>query len=207
MNVLSVLLTVCLVGFCHCEGNGSLRKEAVTVTLDLSNPDSSSFSLGDDKIYGVGHKAFVPKEGSVVSAIVDGASAVWKGQGKKSVGAYLFSKEGHPSLLSVYTKGVDDVTLCFEKVGGAWKTVDKLEFETKLRSMKEFLVTVGEKLVPGGLPEETVGGSQEPAELDFASLGCPLGGCSGAGPAKHVNEKVGSAGEPNFANLGCPLQG
>ncbi|AFZ80836.1 hypothetical protein BEWA_002430 [Theileria equi strain WA] len=40
-------------------------------TLDISSPDSSLFSLAGDRIHGVNHRAFVPKDGSSVVTIVD----------------------------------------------------------------------------------------------------------------------------------------
>ncbi|AFZ80292.1 hypothetical protein BEWA_031450 [Theileria equi strain WA] len=126
-------------------------KEVVTrlegTTLDLSNPDSSLFSLADDPIHGVSHKAFVPKDGSSVVTIVDDGDTIWTSTGPKEgcTGAYLFSREGHSSLLSVYTRGAGDETFCFEKVDGAWKNVDKLKFETKLRSMKDLSAPAGEE--------------------------------------------------------------
>ncbi|EKX72747.1 hypothetical protein BEWA_013060 [Theileria equi strain WA] len=183
MNVFSVLFTVSLVGLCHCGELGSLRKETGDVVLDLSSPDSSSLSLGDYLIHGVSHKAFVPKVGSFLVAIVDNRDTLWTSTDPQEgcTGAYLFSREGHSSLLSVYTRGAGDETFCFEKDAGAWKNVDKRYFEHRLHLMKDFSASAGERLGgPETLPEDAVGAPKEhAAELDFATLGCPLEGFSG----------------------------
>ncbi|EKX71983.1 conserved hypothetical protein [Theileria equi strain WA] len=115
-------------------------------TLDLSSPDSSLFSLAGDRIHGVNHKAFVPKDGSSVVTIVDDGDTLWTATDTQGcTGAYLFSREGYSSLLSVYTRGAGDETFCFEKVYGAWKNVSKLEFERKLHSMKDLSAPAGEE--------------------------------------------------------------
>ncbi|EKX72222.1 signal peptide containing protein [Theileria equi strain WA] len=116
-------------------------------TLDLSSPDSSLFSLADDLVYGVSHKAFVPQVGSSVVSVVENGDTLWTATDPQEgcTGAYLFSREGYSSLLSVYTRGAGDETFCFEKVDGAWKNVDKLEFESKLFSMKDFSTPAGEE--------------------------------------------------------------
>ncbi|EKX72368.1 signal peptide containing protein [Theileria equi strain WA] len=116
------------------------------ITLDLSNPDPSLFSLADDQIHGVSHKAFVPKDGCSLVAIVDNRDTLWTATDTKEecMGAYLFSREGYSSLLSVYTRGAGDETFCFEKNGSLWKNVDKRYFERKLHSMKDFSAPAGE---------------------------------------------------------------
>ncbi|EKX74135.1 conserved hypothetical protein [Theileria equi strain WA] len=116
-------------------------------TLDLSSPDSSLFSLADDRIHGVSHRAFVPKDGSSLVSVVDNGDTIWTSAGPKEgcTGAYLFSREGHSSLLSVYTRGAGDETFCFEKDGNQWKNVDRLKFETKLHLMKDSSAPAGEK--------------------------------------------------------------
>ncbi|EKX73610.1 hypothetical protein BEWA_036460 [Theileria equi strain WA] len=52
---------------------------------------------------------------------------------------------GKDTLLSVYTRGAGDETFCFEKVDGAWKNVDKFDFEHKLHLMKDFSAPAGEE--------------------------------------------------------------
>ncbi|AFZ80525.1 hypothetical protein BEWA_033800 [Theileria equi strain WA] len=116
-------------------------------TLDISSPDSSLFSLAGDRIHGVNHRAFVPKDGSSIVSVVDNGDTLWTATDTQEgcTGAYLFSREGHSSLLSVYTRGAGDETFCFEKVDGAWKNVDKRYFERKLRSMKDSSAPAGEE--------------------------------------------------------------
>ncbi|AFZ79469.1 hypothetical protein BEWA_023180 [Theileria equi strain WA] len=117
------------------------------VTLDLSSPSPSLFTVTDHLLYGVNHRAFVPKDGCSLVSVVDNRDTLWTATDTQEgcTGAYLFSREGYPSLLSVYTRGAGDETFCFEKDAGAWKNVSKLKFETKLRSMKDLSAPAGEE--------------------------------------------------------------
>ncbi|AFZ80995.1 hypothetical protein BEWA_004030 [Theileria equi strain WA] len=116
-------------------------------TLDISSPDSSLFSLAGDRIHGVNHRAFVPKDGSSIVSVVDNGDTLWTATDTQEgcTGAYLFSREGYPSLLSVYTRGAGDETFCFEKDGSMWKNVDKRYFEHRLHSMKDLSAPAGEE--------------------------------------------------------------
>ncbi|EKX74366.1 conserved hypothetical protein [Theileria equi strain WA] len=116
-------------------------------TLDLSSPSPSLFTITDHVLYGVNHRAFVPKDGSSLVSVVDNGDTLWTATDTQEgcTGAYLFSREGYPSLLSVYTRGAGDETFCFEKDAGAWKNVDKRYFEDRLHSMKDLSAPAGEK--------------------------------------------------------------
>ncbi|EKX73968.1 hypothetical protein BEWA_040060 [Theileria equi strain WA] len=116
--------------------------------LDIANPDPSAFTVTDDVIYRVNYKTFTPRGDRNLEVIVDGGSYVWASNSfeEVSTSAYLFSRDGYPSLLSVCTRETKSCdAICFERHGNFWKRIKKKVFESRLRSMKDFSVPAGEE--------------------------------------------------------------
>ncbi|EKX72784.1 signal peptide containing protein [Theileria equi strain WA] len=130
MRFLFICAVTLLVGLSSCT-------KSKRVSLDLSLPSPSLFTVTDYVLYGVSHKAFVPQVGSSVVSVVDNRDTLWTATDTQEgcTGAYLFSREGFPSLLSVYTRGAGDETFCFEKAGGAWNEVDEEPFNDRVTTM------------------------------------------------------------------------
>ncbi|AFZ80828.1 hypothetical protein BEWA_002350 [Theileria equi strain WA] len=136
------------------------------VTLDIFSPSPSLFIITDHVLYGVNHRAFVPKDGCSLVSVVDNRDTLWTGKdGEEFTGVHQYSREGYPSLLGIYSK--DDESrreVCLEKNDDKWKVIDKLEFETKLYSMKDFAVPIRGS-------DSTVYGSKELVErLDDSKI-------------------------------------
>ncbi|EKX72377.1 signal peptide containing protein [Theileria equi strain WA] len=161
MRILAVLWTVSLAGLCRCGELGNLRKETGDVVFDLSSPDPSLARDYESTVDGVTYYSYFPK-GQFFSKVVDGGVTLWEAEGEERCDV-LFSNVGDRTrvILHVWVKGLPSKMLYYEKLDGEWK-----------------LVTIRVKGVPES--EEPVSPKEHAAELDFASLGCPLGGFSGS---------------------------
>ncbi|EKX73678.1 signal peptide containing protein [Theileria equi strain WA] len=161
MKVLAALWAVSLVGLCHGGELGNLRKGVVDVPLDLSSPDPSLARDYKSIVDGVVYYSYFPK-GQFFNKVVDGGVTLWEAEGEERCDV-LFSNVGDRTrvILHVWPNSTESKMLYYENVGGEWK-----------------LVTIRVKGVPES--EEPVSPKEHAAELDFATLGCPLGGCSGS---------------------------
>ncbi|EKX72201.1 signal peptide containing protein [Theileria equi strain WA] len=174
MNVLAVLWTVYLLGLCNCREPSSLRKEVVDLVFDLSFPDSSLVRYYESTADGVVYQSFFPK-GQLFSKVVDGGATLWEAKGEERCDV-LFSNVGDRTraVLHVWANGIDSKMMHYEKLDGEWK-----------------LETVRVK----GRPV-----SEKPAEsndeLNFSSLGCPLGGSSGS----EVEDEESTKSEPSLGD-------
>ncbi|AFZ80759.1 hypothetical protein BEWA_001660 [Theileria equi strain WA] len=160
MNVLAVLWTVYLLGLCNCGELSSLRKEVVDLVFDLSFPDSSLVRYYESTADGVVYQSFFPK-GQLFSKVVDGGATLWEAKGEERC-SVLFTSVGNGksrAILHVWANGIDSKMMHYEKLDGEWK-----------------LVTVRVKGRP--VSDKPVSPQESLADLDFASLGCPLGGFS-----------------------------
>ncbi|EKX72741.1 hypothetical protein BEWA_013000 [Theileria equi strain WA] len=190
----------------------SAEQPATTpITLDLASPDNSNINVDEQTFGEVLLKSYFPRKDHHISSVVENGVTLWKATGDEK----CTSVQSHVQDSTVMTIGIksgDDLEAkFFEKNGGVWKNVDKRYFEHRLHSMKDFSAHAGERLGgPETLPEEVLTKENEDLpevgtlkvespvesndELNFASLGCPLGGYSGSGipveDLKPVVEKV-----------------
>ncbi|AFZ79978.1 signal peptide-containing protein [Theileria equi strain WA] len=151
MRFLSVFSVLFLVRLSSCD----------EVVFDLSSPDPSLARDYESTVDGVVHHSFFPK-GQLFSKVVDGGVTLWEAEGEERCDVLFTSVcDRTRAVLHVWVKGLPSKTLHYENVSGEWK-----------------LVTVRVK----GLPEleEPVSPKEHTAELNFASLGCPLQGFSGS---------------------------
>ncbi|EKX72258.1 hypothetical protein BEWA_047230 [Theileria equi strain WA] len=150
MRFLSVFSVLFLVRLSSCD----------EVVFDLSSPDPSLARYYESAVDGVVYQSFFPK-GQLFSKVVDGGATLWEAKGEERCDV-LFTSVGDRTrvILHVWANGIDSKMMHYEKLDGEWK-----------------LVTVRVK----GVPEsEKVVSPKEHAELNFANLGCPLGGFSGS---------------------------
>ncbi|EKX73641.1 signal peptide containing protein [Theileria equi strain WA] len=156
MRFLSVFSVLFLVRLSSCD----------EVVFDLSSPDPSLARDYKSTVDGVVHHSFF-STGLFFSKVVDGGVTLWEGKGEERCDV-LFTSVGDRTraVLHVWVKGLPSRMLYYEKLDGEWK-----------------LVTIRVK----GLPEseEPVSPQEHAAELNFANLGCPLGGCSGSEVPSH----------------------
>ncbi|AFZ79502.1 signal peptide-containing protein [Theileria equi strain WA] len=132
------------------------------VVFDVSSPDPSLARDYNSTADGVTYYSYFPK-GLFFSKVVDARVTIWEGKGEERCTIPFLSVEGDKSrlVLHVWPNSTESKMLYYEKVYGEWK-----------------LVTIRVK----GLPEseEPVSPQEHAAELNFANLGCPLGGFSGS---------------------------
>ncbi|AFZ79854.1 hypothetical protein BEWA_027030 [Theileria equi strain WA] len=155
MRALSLIYVYLLVGFRFCQG-------ADPLFFDISSPDPSLAREYESTVDGVVYQSFF-STGLFFSKVVDGGVTLWEAKGEERCDV-LFSSVGDGksrAVLHVLAKGIPSRMLHYEKLDREWK-----------------LVTVRVKGVPES--EEPVSPKEHAAELDFANLGCPLGGCSGS---------------------------
>ncbi|EKX72572.1 DNA polymerase family B member protein [Theileria equi strain WA] len=160
MRIPLLLYTVSLLDLCYCREPNGLRREVVDVSFDISSPNPSLARDYESAVDGVVHHSFF-STGLFFSKVVDGGVTLWEAEGEERCDV-LFSNVGDRTrvILHVWVKGLPSRMMHYEKLDGEWK-----------------LVTIRVKGVPES--EEPVS-PKEHAELNFANLGCPLGGSSGS---------------------------
>ncbi|EKX72246.1 hypothetical protein BEWA_047100 [Theileria equi strain WA] len=109
--------------------------------LNLESPNESRVSVETREDKGLEKKEYYIKRGSITS-IVEGEATLWKASGKeKFVFARLFSREEYSlALLCVHT-GVKDEFKHFEKVGGEWISIEKEDYDKKLKDLRSGVTT------------------------------------------------------------------
>ncbi|AFZ79822.1 signal peptide-containing protein [Theileria equi strain WA] len=107
MRILVLLWTVCLAGLCHCGGDdgakGALKRAfteipqdvSIPVILDLASPDESKILVHTETESGVSFKGYSPKDGVLVSSVVDGEAQLWNAEtDQRSLLAWCYAKDG-----------------------------------------------------------------------------------------------------------------
>ncbi|EKX72797.1 hypothetical protein BEWA_013560 [Theileria equi strain WA] len=87
---------------------------------------------------GIKTKRYTPKDGVLISSVVDGDKELWKkaeGADEKCTGVRSY-KKGNASFLYITIKKGDKLEpKLFEKVNGTWREVSKDEFNDKVDEM------------------------------------------------------------------------
>ncbi|EKX72468.1 signal peptide containing protein [Theileria equi strain WA] len=119
-------------------------KYATPSTLDLSNPDTSKFDVHTETESGASFKTVTPKDTSLdtskITTVVDGEKEVWKGVDKEhALSVLVYYAKGDSSLITIgISKGSGSKLdfKHFEKVGGEWVSIDKEDYDQKLKDLK-----------------------------------------------------------------------
>ncbi|EKX73009.1 signal peptide containing protein [Theileria equi strain WA] len=132
MRIACLLCFVTLLRLCSADCNwfsscvGRNKKKCPSVvnsvdksTLDISNPDQSIARLNstDGK-----YKLYIPKDGNVITKVVDGTLTIWEGQeneGCKYIKVTLNNNQ--PRHVFIFTKGSVENLKYFDKNGNEWK--------------------------------------------------------------------------------------
>ncbi|AFZ80781.1 hypothetical protein BEWA_001880 [Theileria equi strain WA] len=125
--------------------------------FDLSSPDPSFVRDYESTVDGVVYQSFF-SNGLFFNKVVDGGVTLWEAEGEEKC-SVLFTSVGDRTrvILHVWVKGIPSRMMHYEKLDGEWK-----------------LSTVRVKGRPVSDKQESP--QESLADLDFASLGCPLGG-------------------------------
>ncbi|EKX74132.1 signal peptide containing protein [Theileria equi strain WA] len=112
------------------------------LVLDLSNPDQSKVHIGDRSGNGVNSKKYYPKDGVLVSSVVDGGSSVWTAGTGESSGFVTSYTRGDSSLITIgISKGSDsklDFKYFEKNADGKWTSMtEKNDFLRKLQEMRK----------------------------------------------------------------------
>ncbi|AFZ79238.1 signal peptide-containing protein [Theileria equi strain WA] len=130
-----VVLVCAFYGLVGCTRTGR------PITLDIGSPVDIRFSIDIFTLNKVKHRAYTSRGFGRVKAIVDDGTPVWAAADPQEgcTGAYLFYRDGYTSLLSGRVCSVYfDTFMFFEKENEQWNSLNRQDFETKLRSMKDF---------------------------------------------------------------------
>ncbi|AFZ79236.1 hypothetical protein BEWA_020830 [Theileria equi strain WA] len=109
-------------------------------TVDLAKPDRYTTNFYKATIHGVVNKSYFPRTNKF-NKIVDSSKQVWTAkENQECTMACIYSKEGHPEILSISVKDVNEKLskpTHFESVNGEWKSISEDDFNEKHRQMEE----------------------------------------------------------------------
>ncbi|EKX72700.1 signal peptide containing protein [Theileria equi strain WA] len=172
MRILAVLWTVCLVRLCSagCCGGGtrddddesyggstenlrSQPRHVAPITLNLFNPDESKLEINTRNDEGVLLKTLTPKDGCVISSVMDGDKELWKSTAFKVSETYASRVNAHGYYClscTIYKHGNKEVLEMvvvenssrgkkfFERnANSEWISIEKDDFFKKLNEMRK----------------------------------------------------------------------
>ncbi|EKX72469.1 hypothetical protein BEWA_049360 [Theileria equi strain WA] len=125
------------------------------VTLDISEPSSSSIEVDESTEFGVSHTAFLPADGHFIKSVMDGSETIWVSGGDEvCLIARTSSKNGYPSLLILFNKTeYRSNFLCFVQDGSSWKQITKGEYNEMMKDMDN-LPKAAQKLLLDALVDD-----------------------------------------------------
>ncbi|EKX73516.1 signal peptide containing protein [Theileria equi strain WA] len=109
----------------------------IPITLDLSSLNESEIEIATREDRGVSHTTYSPKEGVLITSVVEGGAQLWATpEGEKLLFARVSTK-GESSLLFISAKICGRVSKrYFEKLGGQWKKITEGNYDKKLDDLK-----------------------------------------------------------------------
>ncbi|EKX72251.1 hypothetical protein BEWA_047150 [Theileria equi strain WA] len=103
------------------------------LVLDLAKPDENIVRGQLDETNGITHTTYTPKS-CYITSVVDGQTPIWTASGdERCLLAKVLSKGGYSALVLFLEKS----DKYFEKNGEKWKSIEKTEFDQKLKDMEE----------------------------------------------------------------------
>ncbi|EKX72744.1 hypothetical protein BEWA_013030 [Theileria equi strain WA] len=113
-------------------------KPTEPVTLNLANPDQSKVHIGDRSGNGIKSKNYSPKDTFHISSVMEGKVEVWNvvdpNTKCKLVRVYANS-DIEVLYLDIDCNG-NPISRYFEKQNGKWNSINKIDFDRKVKSMK-----------------------------------------------------------------------
>ncbi|AFZ79760.1 signal peptide-containing protein [Theileria equi strain WA] len=143
MRFFSVLSTALLVGFCYCvppnydyKDQGGVAGPKI-VKLNVNDIDTNLFSTEESFPEGVPLKTVTPKDGVLISSVMDGKMEVYTvPRDQVCYLCELHSEDGYKLLRIHSHKDYKIEFHYFENEGSGWSTLKKYEFEERLEKMQ-----------------------------------------------------------------------
>ncbi|EKX72820.1 conserved hypothetical protein [Theileria equi strain WA] len=142
----------------------SLPKPKI-VELNVNDIDDSAFTVKEETVEGLPLKTVTPKEGVLVSSVMDGEKEVWKGVDKEHALSVLvyYDGESPASVVVNFVKADGKKPWRYHhKQGDGWEGVNKEDHEKFLEELKKEVLQSAEQL--SNLP------SSDPNTLDITKL-------------------------------------
>ncbi|AFZ79411.1 signal peptide-containing protein [Theileria equi strain WA] len=106
------------------------------ITLDLTKPDETKVNMDIKDSNGVVFSEITPKDGVLISSVVEGRTSVWRASGKEEFVFVKHHKKGDSILLTILLKDDNGYTdKYFKKADGKWNEIKQDEFNGKLATL------------------------------------------------------------------------
>ncbi|EKX73601.1 signal peptide containing protein [Theileria equi strain WA] len=144
MRLFSLLSAAFLVGFCYCVPPNDRKDkggvgETKTVKLDVNGIDTNLFSIEESFSGGVPLKTVTPKDGVLITSVVDGEKEVWKGLDKEHGQKVMICYDGESpaSVIVNFVKADGKSTWrCYSVQDDGWEVVREEDHEKLLDKLK-----------------------------------------------------------------------